>query len=113
MEQKTLGIDFDGTLCKKQPYGDGLIYEGPNTDARKVMQNLREEGFRLVVFTTRLNPGFPGNVDQKLHEIENWLIKHDIPFDLVTNNKPSAIAYIDDRAIRFTNWQDISNYFCT
>jgi hypothetical protein len=29
----------------------------------------------------------------------------------ITSRKLAAIAYIDDRAVRFTNWMDIQNYF--
>jgi hypothetical protein len=63
-----------------------------------------------VIFTTRLNPEFDGDVEWKKLQIVAWLNKYNIPFDEVTNNKPKAMCYIDDRAIRFTNWKDISNY---
>lgn len=108
---KTLAIDFDGTLCKKQSYGNGEIWQVPNEDAMNTMKFLKEKGYELVIFTVRLNPDLKGDIASKLERIEKWLYKHDIPFDYVTNNKPPALAYIDDRAIRFTNWQDISNYF--
>lgn len=106
---KTIAIDFDGTICKKQPYGNGQIHEIPNECATEVIQKLHQD-YKIVVFTTRLNPSFGGNIDGKRLEIENWLHKYNIPFDYVTNNKPAAMAYIDDRAIRFTNWSDINNY---
>lgn len=109
MNTKTIAIDFDGTICKKQSYGNGEITETPNENASEIIKNLFQE-YKIVIFTTRLNPDFGGNIEEKRKEIENWLIKYGIPFDLVTNNKPSAMVYIDDRAIRFTNWQDVSNY---
>lgn len=110
-KQKTIGIDFDGTLCRKQKYGDGTIHEVPNEKAAEVMTRLHEDGYRLVIFTTRLNPSFGGNITWKSAQIAHWLLENGIPFDEITNAKPEAMAYIDDRAIRFTNWQDISNYF--
>jgi len=39
------------------------------------------------------------------------LRRHAIVVDAVSNLKPPAIAYIDDRGIRFTNWADITKYF--
>ena len=108
---KTMGIDFDGTICEKQPYGDGTISNKPNAGAQEVISMLKTIGFKIVVFTTRLNPKFGGDIEWKKKQIEDWLNKYEIPFDEVTNNKPEAIAYIDDRAIRFTNWQDIRNYY--
>ena len=29
----------------------------------------------------------------------------------ITNKKFAAVAYIDDRALRFTNWRDMRQYF--
>lgn len=109
--KKTIGIDFDGTICQKQKYGDGEITAEPNIGARESIIGLKNSGYKIVIFTTRLNPEFDGDIEWKNRQIINWLIKYDIPFDEITNNKPEAIAYIDDRAIRFTNWQDIKNYF--
>lgn len=108
---KTIGIDFDGTLCRKQSYGDGLIFEEPNQGAVKVMTDLHKAGYKLVIFTTRLNPQFGGDIAWKKQQIINWLTDYGIPFHEVTCEKPEALAYVDDRAIRFTNWHDISNYF--
>lgn len=110
IRKKTLGIDFDGTLCNKQPYGDGTIYETPTPHAREVMDKLYKE-YKIVIFTTRLSPKFGGDISKKYQEIADWLKLHQIPYDELTNNKPEAMAYIDDRAIRFTNWLDIKNYF--
>ena len=110
-KQKTIGIDFDGTLCKKQSYGNGKIHEVPNEGAYEVMESLRKEGYQLTIFTVRLNPKKEGGIAPKKAEIERWLKLHNIPYDEVTNNKPEAVVYVDDRAIRFTNWADIKNYF--
>jgi len=106
---KTIAIDFDGTICKKQPYGDGLLWQEPNEGAIQVIKKLRLE-YKIVIFTTRLNPNMGGDIGWKKEQIIGWLNKYEIPFNEVTNNKPSAMVYIDDRAIRFTNWTDINNY---
>jgi hypothetical protein len=108
--KRTLAIDFDGTICKKQPYGNGIIYETPNDGAIEKINKLFYS-FRIVIFTTRLNPDLEGDLDFKREQIVKWLEMYQIKYDELTNNKPQAFAYIDDRAIRFTNWQDITNYF--
>ena len=46
-----------------------------------------------------------------LQKVANWLHKYEFPQMKVTNIKEPAHVYIDDRAIRFTNWQDIRKYF--
>lgn len=59
------------------------------------------ERHNVVVYTTREN-----------HEaVREWLKSSGFPELPITSMKPKAIAYIDDRAIRFTNWDDIRKYF--
>lgn len=110
MKTQTLAIDFDGTLCRKQGFGDGTIYEEPNKGAKEVLDKMKEEGYKIVIYSTRLNPKFDRYTEQ-LEEVANWLEKYSIPFDEITPFKPRAIAYIDDRAVRFTNWFDMKNLF--
>jgi len=39
--------------------------------------------------------------------MKDWLRLHKIPFDsIATEGKPPAHVYLDDRALRFTNWED-------
>lgn len=38
--------------------------------------------------------------------IESWLTVKGIKVDGVTNEKPHADFYLDDKAIRFTTWAD-------
>ena len=52
-----------------------------------------------------------GDIEWKRKQITDWLELYKIPYDDLTNQKPPAIAYIDDRAVRFTNWNDIGNYY--
>ncbi len=98
---KTIAIDFDGVIHKySKGWQDGVIYDDLMDDAKEVIDELTKKGFKCVVFTAR----------ESLLPVKEWLITHklDLP---VTNKKPPAIAYIDDRGIRFTNWKDIKNYF--
>jgi len=97
---KTIAIDFDG-----------VIYDKPVEGVKESLQKLEKEGFELVVFTTRDN----------LDDVKVWMDKNvgwacdgnNTYFPgKITNKKPKAIAYIDDRAVRFTNWEDIRKLFC-
>lgn len=108
-KDKTLAIDFDGTICKYQPFKDGVIWQTPNEGAKEVITKLYEK-FNIAVFSCRARPDWE-DYEQSVANIEEWLKKYEIPFDLVTGIKPIAIAYIDDRGLRFTNWQDMKNYF--
>lgn len=65
------------------------------------IEKLIDRGFKVVVLTAR----------EELEPVREWLKKNNFPEVEVTNIKPPAIAYIDDRSIRFTNWKDMRNYF--
>ena len=99
---KTIAVDFDGVIHKySKGYQDGTPYDIPMEGAKKALRKLEKRGFDIVIFTARDN----------LQVVTEWMIGHGFPNYVVTNQKPKAIAYIDDRAIRFTNWQDMLNYF--
>jgi len=83
-------------------YHDGTPYDSPVEGAINAIKKLKNKGYDVVVFTAR----------EDLEPVDEWFRKHCNGWSLeITNKKPPAIAYIDDRAIRFTNWKDILNYF--
>jgi hypothetical protein len=102
----TIAVDFDGVIHKYgQGYKDGSIYDYPVEGAFEAIGLLQRKGYKIVIFTAR----------KELKAVFDWCelwgrgALKSTP--RVTNQKPPAICYIDDRAIRFTNWQDILNYF--
>lgn len=107
---KTIAVDFDGVLHRySRGWQDGKIYDRPVEGAVEAYYSLMDKGYHLVVFTTRTD----------LDAVRKWMHRH---FDFekrvghmwepeITNVKPLAIAYIDDRGIRFTSWKDMLNYF--
>jgi hydroxymethylpyrimidine pyrophosphatase-like HAD family hydrolase len=98
---KTIAVDFDGVVHSyEKGWNGGSIYGTLKEDCKEVIDGLKAKGFNVVIFTAREN----------LDDVREWLIKMDLELE-VTNTKPPAIAYIDDRAIRFTNWKDMANYF--
>ena len=100
--RKTICLDFDGVLHRYESgWGDGTIYDVPMDGAHDICWKLKGMGYNLVVLTARENLG----------DVCKWLMKYKFPDMSVTNTKPPAIAYIDDRAIRFVSWRDVYNYF--
>lgn len=94
--RRVVCIDFDGTMTEQQPYRPGVASAPPRRGLKAVLQDLRDDGFRVVVLTAR-----PPS------ECYGWLAAHGVLglVDAVTNTKPPAIAYIDDRAVHFDgNW---------
>lgn len=98
---KTLAIDFDGVLHRySKGWHDGTCYDEPMPGARAAVEKLAG-CYRLVIFTAR----------QELGPVRDWLFRHEIGhlFADVTNVKPKAFAYLDDRALRFRDWPSAIN----
>lgn len=116
MKKKTICVDFDGVIAD---YSEGFkgrgIFGDPIPGASVVLNTLRDEGWKIIVFTTR------GEVPL----LKDYLISNNIPFDEINKNsdnpsgtnegKPIADVYLDDRAVQFTgDWSrtyyDIINF---
>lgn len=113
---KTIAIDFDGVIHKySKGWHDGTAYDVPVEGAIEAIEALMLS-YTVFVHTSR-----------DLKEVQNWfgvnthigteIINDDRKFYInknllgLSNRKLPAIAYIDDRGIRFTNWTDMLNYF--
>lgn len=108
--QKTIAIDFDGVIHRySKGWHDGTIYDVPMDGAIEALERLMSRGYRMVIFTCR------AETQEGAIAVYEWIDKHlniDSRYNIeVTDKKPKAIAYIDDRGIRFTNWPDVLNYF--
>lgn len=105
---RTIAVDFDGVL---HPYTDGWVGsvpadEPPIDGAHDFLRLLDEQGFRVVVFSTRADhvEGYQG--------IERWLSMHGLGkyVATITDKKVPAIAYVDDRGVTFRgNWTEVLN----
>jgi len=118
IKAKPLAVDFDGVIHKySKGWIDGVIYDKPMPDALKIMGELMKQGFDIIIHTTRLNPEVhsPAEVRQQIQMINQWLKKNGFEkgkhYQAITALKPKASFYIDDRAIKFTNWQKIRKTF--
>lgn len=114
---KTLAVDFDGVIHKHDGnFGDGVPKFAPMEDAQYALEHLMKAGYKVVIFSTRLSPHW-GETDQKKQQyvMGQWLedngFVEGVHYAAMTGCKIPAIAYIDDRGVRFTNWKDIINYF--
>ena len=107
--QKTISIDFDGVIHNDHlGWHDGTIYGDPiegSLDAIKLLS----KNYRLVLFTAKAKPDRPlvdGKTGAEL--IWKWLEKYNIKecFSEITAEKPRCLFYVDDKAIRFINWEN-------
>jgi hypothetical protein len=106
-ETYQIGIDFDGVIHKcSKGYYDGTIYDEPVPGSREALQALSEK-YNVIMYTCKAKPD-RGLVDGKtgIELVWEWLKKYDMDklVTKVTAEKPRAVAYIDDKGFRFTNW---------
>jgi len=107
-EQINIGIDFDGVIHKcSKGYYDGTIYDEPIEGSYEALEHL-SKNYTIIINTCKAKPD-RGLVNGKTGVVLvwEWLEKHDMAkfVSKVTSEKPRAIAYIDDKAIKFTDWQ--------
>lgn len=109
-EKVNVGIDFDGVIhkCSKGFY-DGTIYDDPVDGVAEALKQISDT-FNIIVFTCKAKADRPlvnGKTGTEL--VWEWLEKHDLAqfVSQVTAEKPRAKYYIDDRAIRFDNWETV------
>ena len=89
---KNAAFDFDGVLNEYHGWkGEGVFGE-PIVKGVELLRRAKDKGYRIVIFTAR----------SEIKKIEGWFKEHDIPFDEVTNTKPPADFYVDDRAVHFS-----------
>lgn len=108
---KTLCIDFDGVIHDyRDGWQDGVIYGGVLPDAMFWLDKLNKAGYDLVILSTRAN--HPEQAEAMRTVIDLWQEEAGVVFKYrITGTKVPALAYIDDRAIRFTSWNDIGKIY--
>lgn len=107
----TIAVDFDGVIHKySKGWDDGSVYDEPNEGAFESLQELHDLGYTLIIYTCRANNQV--QLDLMVEWMGKWMKEKKCNFTFTcTPFKPVAKVYIDDRAIRFTNWKDMMNYF--
>jgi hypothetical protein len=107
---RTVCVDFDGVIhAYSRGWQDGSIYDQPLPGAIEALDLLMDD-YAVIVHSTRdpeqIAPwlrerGVACRTDGVPDEREFWNVTGTV---LVTRRKYPAVAYIDDRAIRFRNW---------
>lgn len=95
--RKTLAVDFDGVIhAYSRGWQGGEIYDEPMEGTAEALREF-DKRYQLVLFTAR----------HDLEAVHLWLVKHRLRhfFHEITNRKPMAVAYLDDRAWRFVSWE--------
>lgn len=117
--QPTVCVDFDGTICEHRYPDVGQLMPG----VREALLRFRDLGFRIIISSCRTchwnyevfggNPEDSVMMRQPVRDMCDFLLQHDIPFDEIDfgdKGKVMADFYIDDKAVRFTNWHDVTQF---
>lgn len=102
-----LAIDFDGVLHDTTNVRPGYKMGIPIPGAKDAMEELHH-GNTIIIFTVWATSA------DKVKAISDWLHYFGIPYDRITAHKPAADVYLDNKAVRFSNWtqalEDIRRY---
>ena len=107
-EKINIGIDFDGVIHRSSKgFYDGTIYDEPIEGSYEALKKISEK-YKIIIFTAKAKPDRPligGKNGVEL--VSDWLRKHNMLQFVsdITSEKPRAVAYIDDKAIKFINWE--------
>lgn len=92
MDRKTICVDLNGVLDTYTGWKGPWHTDPPRPGAREFLAALVGDGYRVVVLTTR-----------EVQQTHDWLREHGMADYVaeVTNTKPPALVYVDDRAVCF------------
>ena len=96
----TLAIDFDGVLSDYRGWHGAGTLDPPVAGAIQAIRDYQDAGLTVTIYTTRADG------PKAVMKLEKWLQEHGLEYKRIkeiqiTNTKPPAIVYLDDRAWRF------------
>ena len=98
-----IAIDFDGVIHDAERPVKGRRMGAPIAGARETIEKLRWRlGAKIIVFTARAG-------EKETNAVRDWLNFYEIDHDEITNIKPIADIYLDDKAVRFTTWAEFAS----
>lgn len=94
-----IAIDFDGVIHDYKNPIKGRRMGLPIEGALEGLKKFKNRGDTIIIHSCKA--GDPSM-------IEKWMTYYNIPYyDSITNIKPIADVYLDDKAIRFENWKNL------
>jgi len=98
LSQKNIIIDLDGTICSEEITFRRTLAT-PMKGVADAISKLKKKGFNIIIYTARSWAEYDLT--------KNWLKKNKIKFDELFMGKPIGQYWIDDRAIKFNNWDSV------
>ena len=105
-------VDLDGTICPIRQSDQSYADLEPLPGAVDKLKEMKAAGYYIVISTARnmaTQQSNLGKVMQNIGKITlDWLERYEIPYDEIYFGKPNAEVYLDDRAVRFESWEQIT-----
>jgi len=98
MKNKKIVIDIDGTICEEKPTFEKCLAK-IKPGAKEFIKKLKLDGNFIILYTARSWSEY--------NMTKDWLSKNNISYDLLMCGKPTYDIWIDDRAIKFLNWDSL------
>ena len=109
-ETYQIGIDFDGVVHKNSKgFFDGTVYDEPVSGVYEAFEKISKK-YTIIIYSAKARKDrMLINEKTGVELIWEWLHKHNLAKFVkeVTAEKPRAVCYIDDKAIRFLNWKQV------
>lgn len=106
-------LDLDGVICPVKSPNESYSDLKPLPGAAERIHELRSNGHYIIIMTARHMKTCSSNEGQVLKKMGkitiDWLDNYNIEYDELHFGKPNAEVYIDDRAIRFSSWDTITD----
>lgn len=109
-KDKTICVDFDGTIASKNTYDPQTITATPNEGVHDALKELAAT-YTVIIYTTRLSPSQNHDSTQFMTNrnlLTSWLDKNGFVqgthYHDMLGVKIPAKYYIDDHGYHYTNW---------
>lgn len=108
-----IAIDLDGTICPIKQPGQSYADLVPMPGAVRRIRELRVSGHYVIIQTARNMATCQSNLGKVMKNVGQitleWLDRYGVEYDEIYFGKPNAEIYLDDRAIRFSTWAEITD----
>lgn len=105
-------IDLDGTICEIKKPDQSYAELRPLPGAVERIRELRAIGHYIIIQSARNMATCESNLGKVMKNVGlitlEWLQKHAIEYDEIYFGKPNGHVYIDDRALRYETWDEIT-----
>ncbi len=108
---KRFCFDLDGTICENKKPGETYADVKPLPGAVEFIKKLKEDGHYVIILTARNMVTHNNNVGKVIANqapiVIDWLKRYDVPHDELHFGKPHADYFIDDKGIKFENYESL------